>query len=64
MTALSRLRHFARDPLGAVSVDWVVLTAAAVTLALAVTTTVRLGAKTGVDTMSDRMDGAMVSTFD
>ena len=52
MTFLNTMKTFARDESGAVTVDWVVLTAAIVGLGLVVMTTVSNGLKTAASNIS------------
>ena len=52
MTFLNTFKTFARDESGAVTVDWVVLTAAIVGLGLVVMTTVSNGLKTAASNIS------------
>jgi len=52
----SLLKRFHRDESGAVTVDWVVLTAAVVTLSIVAVATV----KSGVDTSAGKINHALV----
>lgn len=55
---------FARDEDGAVTVDWVVLTAAVVGLGIAVLTSVRTGTATVTSAISTQLSGTTItSTF-
>jgi Flp pilus assembly pilin Flp len=55
MTFISNIKNFAADESGAVTVDWVVLTAAIVGLGIAVVVSVR----GGVSDMGDRISNAL-----
>ena len=51
------LNHFRHDEDGAVSVDWVVLTAAMVIFAALIATTVKTGAETGGQNIEAKIVG-------
>ena len=55
-------RRFKRDEDGAVTVDWVVLTAAIVGLGIAVLTSVRASTKTVTDAISTQLSGTTITT--
>jgi len=57
------IKNFAADESGAVTVDWVVLTAAVVALGLAVLSVVRPGAKTGSDNIAAELSKAITTGF-
>ena len=57
MKLFSLVKDFARDESGAVTVDWVVLTAAIVGLGIAVIAAV----STGVNTLGNRISAAVAS---
>ncbi len=59
---LNFIKNFANDESGAVTVDWVVLTAAIIGLGVAVMTSVGTGAKSLADTTSSALAGTAVST--
>ena len=59
---LNMIKNFAADESGAVTVDWVVLTAAIVGLGLAVMTLVTGSTKTLTEQITDAMDDMDVST--
>ena len=59
---LNMIKNFAADESGAVTVDWVVLTAAIVGLGLAVMTLVTSSTKTLTEQITDAMDDMDVST--
>ncbi|PVH29351.1 hypothetical protein DDE20_08310 [Pararhodobacter oceanensis] len=61
MTAM--IKHFAADESGAVTVDWVVLTAAIVGLGLAVVTSVRTGVNSLGTDISNSLTTASVATL-
>ena len=63
MKALNLLKRFAKDEDGAVTVDWVVLTAAIVGLGLAVITSVRSGVGDLATDISTSLSGASVATL-
>ena len=56
------IKNFANDESGAVTVDWVVLTAAIVGLGLAVMTVVSGGTETLTNKISDKMTSQTIST--
>ena len=56
---LNFIKNFTNDEDGAVTVDWVVLTAAIVALGLIVGSTVKTGAKTQTDAMLSGMGTAV-----
>jgi len=55
---LFKLKSFARDESGAVTVDWVVLTAALVGIAVTLITTVQSGISTAQDQIKDEITNA------
>ncbi|RVT87135.1 hypothetical protein DXV76_03345 [Rhodobacteraceae bacterium CCMM004] len=55
-------RRFRNDEDGAVTVDWVVLTAAIVGLGIAVLTSVTSGTKTVTEAVSTHLNGTKVTT--
>ncbi|MCL4675680.1 MAG: hypothetical protein KJZ59_06580 [Pararhodobacter sp.] len=59
----SLIKNFAADESGAVTVDWVVLTAAIVGLGLAVVTSVRTGVGTLGTSISTSLSSASVATL-
>ena len=59
MKLVNLINTFARDEDGAVTVDWVVLTAAIVGLGIAVIATVR----TGVNDLGSKISGALSSSI-
>ena len=61
-TPMHRMSSFFRDEDGAVTVDWVVITAACVGIAIAVTTTVGTGTHDYGETMGDFMSTQGVKT--
>ena len=62
MTFFANIKTFVADESGAVTVDWVVLTAAIVGLGIAVVASVRTGV-TGIgDTISNSLSGATFNT--
>ena len=63
MTLTSRIKTFASDDSGAVTVDWVVLTAAIVGLGLAVVTSVRSGVSSLGTNISNSLSSASVATL-
>jgi len=63
MTFLSNIKTFAADESGAVTVDWVVLTAAIVGLGLAVVTSVRSGVTSLGSNISTSLSSASVATL-
>ena len=58
MTYFANIKNFAADESGAVTVDWVVLTAAIVGLGIAVVTSVR----TGVTTLGTNISNSLTTT--
>jgi len=63
MTFTSMIRQFAAGESGAVTVDWVVLTAAIVGLGLAVVTSVRSGVSSLGTNISTSLSSASVATL-
>jgi len=63
MTFTSLIKNFAADDSGAVTVDWVVLTAAIVGLGLAVITSVRTGVSSLGTNISNSLSSASVATL-
>jgi Flp pilus assembly pilin Flp len=63
MTFTSMIKTFAADESGAVTVDWVVLTAAIVGLGLAVITSVRTGVTALGSDISNSLSSASVATL-
>lgn len=64
MKIFELVKTFARDEDGAVTVDWVVLTAAVVGLGIAVLTSVRTGTATVTSAISTQLSGTTItSTF-
>ena len=63
MTIFSNLKAFAANESGAVTVDWVVLTAAIVGLGLAVISSVRTGVGALATDISTSLSGATVATL-
>ncbi|MCC0079620.1 MAG: hypothetical protein H6899_06675 [Rhodobacter sp.] len=63
MTIFSNLKAFAANESGAVTVDWVVLTAAIVGLGLAVISSVRTGVGDLATDISTSLSGATVATL-
>ena len=63
MTFTSLIKTFAADDSGAVTVDWVVLTAAIVGLGLAVVTSVRSGVSSLGTNISNSLSSASVATL-
>jgi len=55
-------KKFCNDEDGAVTVDWVVLTAAIVGLGIAVLTSVTKGTKTVTEAVSSHLNGTTVTT--
>ena len=60
MRAIARLKSFALCQSGAVTVDWVVLTAAIVGLGIAVLTSVSGGTTSLADTISGKLGGMTI----
>ena len=63
MTFLNKIKTFATNDSGAVTVDWVVLTAAIVGLGLAVVASVRTGVGSLASDISTSLSGASVATL-
>jgi len=63
MTLFALIQNFKNDEAGAVTVDWVVLTAAIVGLGLAVIASVRTGAGALATDISSSLTGASVATL-
>ena len=63
MKLFSIIEAFRNDESGAVTVDWVVLTAAIVGLGLAVIASVRTGANSLATNISSSLSGASVATL-
>ena len=63
MTMFSTFKNFANDEAGAVTVDWVVLTAAIVGLGLAVIASVRTGTSDLATDIQTSLSGASVATL-
>ncbi|MCW1934646.1 hypothetical protein [Pararhodobacter zhoushanensis] len=63
MTVLNKIKAFAANESGAVTVDWVVLTAAIVGLGLAVVTSVRTGVGSLATEISDQLGSASVASL-
>jgi Flp pilus assembly pilin Flp len=60
----SRYTSFLSDESGAITVDWVLLTALLMALTLAVMGTIATGSKNATETMSSNMvSRAMITTF-
>ena len=62
MKLYTYIKNFGRDEDGAVTVDWVVLTAAIVGLGIAVLTSVSGGTTSLADKISSELDGMDVMT--
>ena len=62
MTFFANIKNFAADESGAVTVDWVVLTAAIVGLGIAVVASVRGGVTEIGGTISSALSGAEIDT--
>ncbi|MEL6203754.1 MAG: hypothetical protein AAFR47_00370 [Pseudomonadota bacterium] len=62
MKLFDQISNFARDEDGAVTVDWVVLTAAIVGLGIAVLGVVSGGVSTLSNTISTQLSGQTIST--
>ncbi|TVP70970.1 MAG: hypothetical protein EA339_11390 [Rhodobacteraceae bacterium] len=60
MTFFANIKNFAADESGAVTVDWVVLTAAIVGLGIAVVASVRTGTEDIAGKISDSLESAVV----
>ena len=63
MQFLNIFKHFAKDEDGAVTVDWVVLTGAIVTLGLLVMSTVKPGITGAASTINTRVSSAAAGNF-
>ncbi len=63
MKLLMLAQNFKRDEDGAVTVDWVVLTAAIVGLGIAVLTSVSGGTTSLADKISSELAGTTISTY-
>ncbi len=63
MTFINKINAFAANESGAVTVDWVVLTAAIVGLGLAVITSVRSGVSSLATDISSSLTSASVATL-
>ncbi|MGL4320260.1 MAG: Flp family type IVb pilin [Paracoccaceae bacterium] len=63
MKLLNIFKHFAKDEDGAVTVDWVVLTAAIVGLGLVVMTTIRPGITGAATAINTSLNNAAAGTF-
>ena len=63
MKLFAMIEAFRNDEAGAVTVDWVVLTAAIVGLGLAVIASVRTGANSLATNISSSLSGASVGTL-
>ncbi len=63
MHITSQIKNFVADDSGAVTVDWVVLTAAIVGLGLAVVTSVRSGVSSLGTNISNSLSSASVATL-
>lgn len=63
MKLFAMIEAFRNDEAGAVTVDWVVLTAAIVGLGLAVIASVRTGANSLASNISTSLSGATVATL-
>lgn len=62
MKPFSKIISFSRDEDGAVTVDWVVLTAAIVGLGIAVLTSVTTGTQAVTEKISTQLSGTAVTT--
>ena len=62
MKLFDLMKNFSRDEDGAVTVDWVVLTAAIVGLGIAVLVSVTSGTKTLTEKVSSQLSGQTIST--
>ena len=60
---LNMIKNFAADESGAVTVDWVVLTAAVVGLGLAVLSVVRPGIATMSENINTQLNKSIQTTF-
>ncbi len=63
MKLLNIFKHFAKDEDGAVTVDWVVLTAAIVGLGLVVMQTIRPGIQAAATSIDTNLDDAAAGNF-
>lgn len=63
MKLFANIKTFAADESGAVTVDWVVLTAAIVGLGIAVITSVRTGVGDLADDIQTSLEGGTVATL-
>jgi Flp pilus assembly pilin Flp len=63
MKLLNIFKHFAKDEDGAVTVDWVVLTAAIVGLGLVVMQTIKPGITGAADTINTNLTNAAAGNF-
>jgi Flp pilus assembly pilin Flp len=63
MNILNIFKHFAKDEDGAVTVDWVVLTAAIVGLGLVVMQTIRPGIQTAATSINTNLTDAAAGNF-
>ena len=61
MTFLAKIKTFAADESGAVTVDWVVLTAAIVGLGIAVVASVRTGSESVAGNIEDVLTDAVIA---
>jgi Flp pilus assembly pilin Flp len=64
MTLLNIFKHFAKDEDGAVTVDWVVLTAAIVGLGLVVMNTIEPGITGAANAITADLEDAADGVFD
>lgn len=63
MSVFTLLRNFHTDEDGAVTVDWVVLTAAIVTLGILVLTSVQSGVSTLSGKIKDNLSNQTIATY-
>lgn len=63
MKLFANIKNFAADESGAVTVDWVVLTAAIVGLGIAVIASVRTGTSDLAEAIETSLSGATVATL-
>jgi Flp pilus assembly pilin Flp len=63
MNLLNIFKHFAKDEDGAVTVDWVVLTAAIVGLGLVVMNAIKPGITGAADTINTNLTNAAAGNF-
>ncbi len=61
---ISEIRSFISDDTGAVTVDWVVLTAAVVALTIGVMAGITVATDTGADNIKDAVEGIDIDTGD